>query len=231
MDIFCTLLPSHLLVLLVLLLLLPSTPQAAPPSSIKGDRKGSHRQRLCYSWKFNVEVNNLRGWSNVPDSCESYVASYMTGNGYLEDSKVAISQALDYATSYNFSLLLDTENEIGHGEGEGRRSSSSSSSSSPPLVWIFDIDETSLSNLPYYAHHHFGYVKTIPLLFSVCCCQFCISVELSSLIFPFMFYHGFGYMKASLAYLWWRKEKLMRICMLTFMHLTYTFNICCTVVE
>jgi predicted secreted acid phosphatase len=26
-------------------------------------------------------------------------------------------------------------------------------------VWVFDIDETSLSNLPYYAKHGFGYVR------------------------------------------------------------------------
>ena len=169
---FCTLpyfLPLHLL--LLLLLLLPSTTLEAS-ASIKW--KGSHRQRLCYSWKFNVEVNNLRGWSSVPDSCESYVASYMTGDGYLEDSKVAITQALDYATSYNFSLLVDIQNDNGHGhgeEGEGRRQISSSS----PLVWIFDIDETSLSNLPYYAHHHFGYVCTIsPFCFLCVVGGFCI---------------------------------------------------------
>ena len=27
-------------------------------------------------------------------------------------------------------------------------------------VWVFDIDETSLSNLPYYAKHGLGYVRT-----------------------------------------------------------------------
>jgi hypothetical protein len=31
-------------------------------------------------------------------------------------------------------------------------------------AWVFDIDETSLSNLPYYATHGFGYEHTIAVL-------------------------------------------------------------------
>ena len=139
-----------------------------------------------------MEVNNLRGWTNVPDSCESYVASYMTGDGYLEDSKVAISQALDYATSYNFSLLVDIENENGHGEGEGR---TYSSSSSPPLVWIFDIDETSLSNLPYYAHHRFGYVKLFSVLLWILHFRATIPSNLQVWFLGVNFHASFGFLQ------------------------------------
>ena len=83
-----------------------------------------------------MEVNNLRGWALVPDSCEKYVAAYMTGNGYIDDSALAAQEAYVYASSYNLS-----------GDGSSKH------------AWVFDIDETSLSNLPYYKVHNFGYVS------------------------------------------------------------------------
>ena len=111
--------------LLIVQLLLPQVANAS-----------SYRKQLCYSWKFNVEVNNLRGWSIVPDSCEKYVAAYMTGNGYVDDSALAAQEAYVYASSYNTS-----------GDGSSKH------------AWVFDIDETSLSNLHYYEVHNFGYVS------------------------------------------------------------------------
>ncbi|KAI5078274.1 hypothetical protein GOP47_0005945 [Adiantum capillus-veneris] len=98
----------------------------------------SYRQPLCYSWRFNVEVNNVRDWTVVPEACESYVASYMSGDAYQEDSREALQQALSFAY-----LVFN----------------SSSSASSPAFsynAWVLDIDETSLSNAPYYAEHRFG---------------------------------------------------------------------------
>ena len=111
--------------LLIVQLLLPQVARAS-----------SHREQLCYSWRFNVEVNNLRGWSQVPDSCEKYVAAYMTGHGYVDDSALAAQEAYEYASAYNLS-----------GDGSSKH------------AWVFDIDETSLSNLPYYKLHNFGYVS------------------------------------------------------------------------
>lgn len=101
-----------------------------------GALAASYRQPLCYSWRFNVEVNNLRDWTLVPDACEAYVADYMTGPAYLDDSRGALLQAITFA-----HLVVN---------------SSSSSSAFSYNAWVFDIDETSLSNVPYYAHHHFG---------------------------------------------------------------------------
>eukprot|EP00250_Pteridium_aquilinum_P005302 c15416_g1_i1 orf=94-777(+) len=98
------------------------------PGSTKG--ASSYRQPLCNSWRFNVEVNNLKGWTVVPDKCEDYVAAYMTGSAYADDSGAAIAEAISYAYS--------------------------SANASALLAWVLDIDETSLSNLPYYAHHRFG---------------------------------------------------------------------------
>ncbi|KAJ0977435.1 hypothetical protein J5N97_012909 [Dioscorea zingiberensis] len=85
----------------------------------------------CTSWRFAVETNNLRGWLTVPSTCEKYVGNYMIGGYYRQDSAIVVSEAIKYAKALNSSG--DSNN-----------------------IWIFDIDETTLSNLPYYAQHGFG---------------------------------------------------------------------------
>ncbi|KAJ6914008.1 HAD superfamily [Populus alba x Populus x berolinensis] len=56
----------------------------------------------------------------------------MTGDGYRSDSEVAASYALGFAKTVEIA-------------GDGKD------------AWVFDVDETLLSNLPYYAVHGFGY--------------------------------------------------------------------------
>ncbi|KAG2728921.1 hypothetical protein I3843_01G221800 [Carya illinoinensis] len=85
----------------------------------------------CLSWRLGVETHNIIGWSTVPKECEGYVGHYMLGYQYRSDSKVVANQALLYAQSLDLA-------------GDGKD------------VWIFDVDETTLSNLPYYAEHGFG---------------------------------------------------------------------------
>ncbi|XP_058074118.1 acid phosphatase 1-like [Magnolia sinica] len=85
----------------------------------------------CSSWRLAVETNNIRDWTTVPQSCENYVGHYMLGHLYREDSKMVA----DTAASYAANLTLG---------GDGKK------------IWVFDIDETVLSNLPYYAQHGFG---------------------------------------------------------------------------
>ncbi|CAL5361283.1 unnamed protein product [Camellia sinensis] len=85
----------------------------------------------CLSWRFGVETHNIIDWKTVPQSCENYIGHYMLGDQYREDSKAVVDQALSYAQSLKLA-------------GDGKD------------VWVFDIDETTLSNLPYYAHHGFG---------------------------------------------------------------------------
>lgn len=85
----------------------------------------------CLSWRFGVETNNVIGWKTVPEECEGYVGNYMLGSEYRKDSEVVTNEALLYAKSLNLS---------NHGKN----------------VWVFDVDETTLSNLPYYAKHGFG---------------------------------------------------------------------------
>ncbi|KAG9443457.1 hypothetical protein H6P81_014797 [Aristolochia fimbriata] len=85
----------------------------------------------CDSWRMAVETNNIRRWKTVPAACEFYLGNYMLGGLYRKDSAFAIDQAVEYAESLKIA-------------GDGKD------------VWVFDIDETSLSNLPYYSIHGFG---------------------------------------------------------------------------
>ncbi|CAA3023293.1 Hypothetical predicted protein [Olea europaea subsp. europaea] len=80
----------------------------------------------CLSWHLAVETNNVRNWKLVPEECEQYVGHYMLGKQYRKDFKIVANNTIEYAKS----LTL-----VGDGKD----------------IWIFDIDKTTLSNLPYYA--------------------------------------------------------------------------------
>ncbi|XP_068640606.1 acid phosphatase 1-like [Aristolochia californica] len=94
---------------------------------------GDHQDHgiSCDSWRVAVETNNIREWDAVPVSCEFYVGNYMQGGLYRKDSAFIIDQAIEYAESLKL---------VGDGKD----------------IWVFDIDETCLSNLPYYSVHGFG---------------------------------------------------------------------------
>lgn len=95
---------------------------------------GGHVPGLsCLSWRLGVETNNIIGWATVPEACQGYIGHYVLGSQYQKDSKFVADEAFVYAKTLNLTK---------HGNS----------------LWVFDIDETSLSNLPYYAHHGFGYV-------------------------------------------------------------------------
>ncbi|XP_074285677.1 acid phosphatase 1-like [Silene latifolia] len=79
----------------------------------------------CLSWRFAVETNNVRDWKTIPMNCENYVGHYMLGAQYKEDCSIVTTSAINYVNSLNISKGKD--------------------------IWVFDIDETALSNLPYYA--------------------------------------------------------------------------------
>ncbi|KAI3855703.1 hypothetical protein MKW92_016778 [Papaver armeniacum] len=85
----------------------------------------------CNSWRLAVETNNLRNWKTVPAECENYVGHYMLGQYYRQDSRYVTLEAAKYAESIKLA-------------GDGKD------------IWVFDIDETTLSNVPYYATHGFG---------------------------------------------------------------------------
>lgn len=86
----------------------------------------------CTSWRFAVESNNLAPWTSIPVACADYVKDYVTGRLYQLDLEQAATEAVVYAK--NVELSADGND-----------------------VWVFDVDETLLSNLPYYADHSYGY--------------------------------------------------------------------------
>ncbi|KAK9144564.1 hypothetical protein Sjap_004467 [Stephania japonica] len=86
----------------------------------------------CDAWRFAVEANNLGPWKTVPSECAGYVREYVSGRGYRVDLEVVGEQGLKYAKELA-SLGADGKD-----------------------VWVFDVDETLLSNLPYYADHGYG---------------------------------------------------------------------------
>ncbi|XP_043692804.1 acid phosphatase 1-like [Telopea speciosissima] len=96
--------------------------------------KGSEddeQQLQCTSWRFAVEANNLNPWKTVPLECAGYVKDYMTSKAYRFDLERVSMEAGSYARSLQLA-------------GDGMD------------AWVFDIDETLLSNIPYYSDHGFG---------------------------------------------------------------------------
>ncbi|XP_009790416.1 acid phosphatase 1-like [Nicotiana sylvestris] len=67
----------------------------------------------------------------VPGACENYVGYYMVGQHYRHDCEAVADAAIKYATGLKLG-------------GDGKD------------VWVFDIDETTLSNLPYYARSDYS---------------------------------------------------------------------------
>ncbi|KAI8544521.1 hypothetical protein RHMOL_Rhmol08G0303800 [Rhododendron molle] len=86
----------------------------------------------CLSWRLAVETDNIRDWDVVPEACENYVGHYMLGHQYRKDCNAVGYSALQYAKSLKLA-------------GDGKD------------IWVFDIDETALSNLPYYARPENGF--------------------------------------------------------------------------
>ncbi|XAR62690.1 Acid phosphatase [Bertholletia excelsa] len=101
------------------------------------NQKGKHRlditlKNYCESWRMNVELHNIREFEVVPDECTEYIGKYMSSTQYRVDSE----RAIDECTVY-----LSTSCSL---EGDGKD------------AWIFDIDDTLLSTVPYYKKHHNG---------------------------------------------------------------------------
>lgn len=85
----------------------------------------------CISWRVAVEANNLSPWKTIPEECVDYVKEYMLGPSYEIDLETVSNEAAEFAKS----VVL---------KGDGMD------------AWVFDVDETLLSNLPYYAQHGYG---------------------------------------------------------------------------
>lgn len=85
----------------------------------------------CDSWRLAVETNNVGAWKQIPASCVDSVAEYMIGEQYKRDCDVVGEYSYEFAKRVAFG-------------GDGRD------------AWVFDIDETLLSNVPYYKTVGFG---------------------------------------------------------------------------
>ncbi|PKA63357.1 Acid phosphatase 1 [Apostasia shenzhenica] len=85
----------------------------------------------CDSWRLSVETNNAGFWDTIPARCVGFVDLYMNGDRYDSDSQVVAADAISFARSLRLA-------------GGGVN------------AWIFDVDETLLSNLPYYKGVGFG---------------------------------------------------------------------------
>nr|ACG40987.1 acid phosphatase 1 precursor [Zea mays] len=86
----------------------------------------------CASWRLAAEANNLAPWRAVPPECAPHVRDYVTGVAYRSDLDLVARESAAYARA---AAPLGAD---------GRD------------AWVFDVDETLLSNLPYYAEHGYG---------------------------------------------------------------------------
>uniref|UniRef100_A0A2P2IQZ0 Uncharacterized protein MANES_16G107100 n=1 Tax=Rhizophora mucronata TaxID=61149 RepID=A0A2P2IQZ0_RHIMU len=126
--------PQSLLSLLILSSLVSAAfPRQPTIIRIPSDHDGRSRDDdvYCDSWRFSVETNDAGNWPKVPSRCVSFVRDYMTGEKYRSDSEVVALNSLAFAKTVD--LAADGKD-----------------------AWVFDIDETLLSNLPYYESHGFG---------------------------------------------------------------------------
>ncbi|KAK7277062.1 hypothetical protein RIF29_18211 [Crotalaria pallida] len=83
------------------------------------------------SWRLAVETNNVRKWRTVPPKCYKHVERYMTGGQYELDLELIVDQILEYANEINVA-------------------------SDGMDAWILDVDDTCISNIPYYKTMRFG---------------------------------------------------------------------------
>lgn len=94
-------------------------------------REDDHDSLFCESWRFSIETNNAGNWSSIPSRCYEYVLDYMSGDRYVLDTKFTARNALEFAKTVNMA-------------GDGKD------------AWIFDVDETLLSHVPYFKTYRFG---------------------------------------------------------------------------
>ncbi|KAL3828287.1 hypothetical protein ACJIZ3_017089 [Penstemon smallii] len=96
-------------------------------------------KNYCESWRMNVELHNIRYFDTVPEECVEYIGRYMTSTQYKVDFERTIDECTVYlSTSCGFKK-----------DGSD--------------AWIFDIDDTLLSTVPYYKKNGFGFGVDIKL--------------------------------------------------------------------
>ncbi|XP_058209529.1 acid phosphatase 1-like [Rhododendron vialii] len=89
-------------------------------------------KNYCESWRMNVELHNIREFEVVPEECTDYIGKYMNSVQYKVDSERAIEEC---------TVFLSTSCGL---KRDGRD------------AWIFDVDDTLLSTVPYFKKHRSG---------------------------------------------------------------------------
>ncbi|KAI4970793.1 hypothetical protein ZWY2020_001707 [Hordeum vulgare] len=97
------------------------------PAAEKGGEEAVELR--CTSWRTAGEANNLR---RVRD-CVLHVCAYLTGHSYRSDLDLVTQETSAYARA---AATRDA-----------------AAADATQAAWVFDVDETPLSNLPYYAQH------------------------------------------------------------------------------
>ncbi|XP_022154690.1 acid phosphatase 1-like [Momordica charantia] len=133
-------LKSFLALLLLLLLAFASDSASSRPIIRMFPRKNLLRfnddtNLLCEGWKYSFEVNNLITNFTSPKECVPFLKHYFdyidNGGRYSVDLYYAIEYAYEYAETVKLS-------------SDGRD------------AWIFGVDDTLLSTLPYYQERGYG---------------------------------------------------------------------------
>ncbi|KAJ4789054.1 hypothetical protein LUZ62_021131 [Rhynchospora pubera] len=102
-----------------------------PSLFLSTGRSSSSDDQYCDSWRLSVETNNAGRWSTIPEKCVAFVQAYMEGEKYRSDSDVVAHDSINFAKDVTLA-------------GDGKD------------IWVFDVDETLLSNAPYYASSGWG---------------------------------------------------------------------------
>ncbi|KAK6161108.1 hypothetical protein DH2020_004489 [Rehmannia glutinosa] len=105
--------------------------------NILNQKKGKYGLQItlknyCESWRMNVELHNIRDFEVVPEECVEYIGKYMTSTQYKVDSERTIDECTVYLST-SCGLKKDGAD-----------------------AWIFDIDDTLLSTVPYYKKNGYG---------------------------------------------------------------------------
>ncbi|KAI9107933.1 hypothetical protein K1719_020806 [Acacia pycnantha] len=109
---------------------LPSS-SSSSSSSLSSDTKDDDDNGYGLSWRLAVEANNVAPWRTVPVRCYKHVQSYIMGGQYQNDVQVIADQILAYA----FHIPLSSDGFD---------------------AWVFDVDDTCISNINFYKDHQFG---------------------------------------------------------------------------
>jgi len=102
-------------------------------------------ERYGLSWRLAMETNNnVRPWKTVPLRCYKHVENYMIGGQYEHDMNLIVDEIVFYASQIPRSTSTTHQD-----------------------AWILDVDDTCISNIPYYEAKRFGYVSWFLSLFHV----------------------------------------------------------------